>query len=154
MNDTTAMSPQLDSSFLEEWGRRFGDAWNDHDPDAVVSLCTEDVVWNDAALPNGPAHGRQAVRDFAAFTFASFPDFHVEETDTVYISPIEPLALCPYRMTGTSSGSREAGIAPGQASFSLNGIDQWTFRGELLCHYVTYYDYAEMIRQLGRAQQA
>jgi hypothetical protein len=28
MNDATAMSPQLDPSFTEEWGRRFGEAYS------------------------------------------------------------------------------------------------------------------------------
>lgn len=88
------------------------------------------------------------------FTFAAFPDFHVEKTDKLYISPIEPLVLCPYRMSGTMAGSREAGITPGQASFALNGIDQWTFRGDLLRHYVTYYDHAEMVSQLELPSQA
>lgn len=146
-------NPQLDPAFVEEWGTRFAAAWNDHDPDALLPLCTEDVVWSDVALPDGTAHGHQALRDFAAFTFAAFPDFRVEETDRLYISSIEPLVLCPYRMSGTMAGSREAGIAPGQASFALNGIDQWAFRGELICRYVTYYDHADMVRQLGLASQ-
>lgn len=137
---------QLDPTFVEAWGARFRDAWNDHGPEAIVALCTEDIVWNDAALP-GPAHGRQKVLDFAEFTFSTFPDFRVEVTDALYISPIEPLALCPYRMSGTMPGAPTSTTT--EASFRVNGIDQWTFRDELLCHYVTYYDYAEMIRQLG-----
>ena len=48
-------------------------------------------------------------------------------------------------MLGPSAASSTAN----QASFRVNGIDQWTFRDELLCHYVTYYDHAEMVRQLG-----
>ncbi len=152
MNATTTANPQLDPAFVEEWGTRFGDAWNNHDPEAIASMCTEDVVWNDAALPGG-AHGRKAVSDFAAFTFATFPDFRLEGTDELYVSPIEPLALCPYRMSGTLAASKEAGSAPGKAGFALNGIDQWTFRGELLCHYVTYYDHADMVRQLGMVEK-
>jgi steroid delta-isomerase-like uncharacterized protein len=144
---------QLDRAFVEDWGQRFGDAWNDHDPDAILALCTDDVVWNDAALP-GPVQGHQALRDFATATFATFPDFRVEETaDGVFLSPIEPLALCPYRMSGTMLGDW-GGSGPSKASFAVNGIDQWTFRGELLCHYVTYYDHADMVRQLASGPAA
>lgn len=137
----------LDQAFAEEWGRRFGDAWNAHEPETIAAMCTEDVVWNDAALP-GPVQGREAVRDFAAATFKAFPDFQVVETDAVYISPIAPLALCPYRMSGTMLGGWEESGSPGTgAGFSVTGIDQWTLRGDLICHYVTYYDKDEMVRQ-------
>jgi ketosteroid isomerase-like protein len=140
--------PQLDWAFLENWGERFSVAWNTHDPDAVAALCAEDIRWSDPALPGSPTSGRTAVHDFAAFTFAAFPDFRVEERDSVYVSWTEPMALCPYRMTGTASGSRDAGSAPGTATMEVDGIDRWTFRDDLLCRYDTYYDHAEMIRQL------
>jgi hypothetical protein len=57
---------------------------------AVVALCTDDVRWSDPALVGSPTHGKEAVRDFAAFTF----------------------------------------------------------RDGLICRYDTYYDHAEMLRQL------
>jgi steroid delta-isomerase-like uncharacterized protein len=138
----------LDPAFTQEWGTRWGDVWNSHDPDAVVAMCTEDVHWYDPALP-APIAGRAAVRDFAAATFAAFPDFHVEDReDALYLSGVEPLALCPYRMTGTMLGEFDTDAAT-KASFSVPAIDQWTLRGDQICRYVTYYDHAEMGRQLG-----
>jgi ketosteroid isomerase-like protein len=56
------------------------------------------------------------------------------------------MALCPYRMTGTTVGSRDAGVAP--AAMSIDGIDRWTFRDGRLCRYDTYYDHTEMMRQV------
>ncbi len=132
--------PQLDWAFLEDWGGRFAAAWNEHDPEAVVALCAADVRWSDPALPGSPSSGQQAVRDFAAFTFAAFPDFRVEERDSVLVSWTEPMALCPYRMTGT--------VAAGAARMEVDGIDRWTFRDGLLCRYDTYYDHAEMMGQV------
>ncbi|HVY97703.1 MAG TPA: nuclear transport factor 2 family protein [Solirubrobacterales bacterium] len=148
MNEVANWNAQLDPAFVEEWGTRFGDAWNDHDPEAIAELCSEDVVWNDAALP-GPAHGRKGVAEFARFTFAVFPDFHVVETaESLFISPAEPVVLVPYRMTGSRRGTDDARQGDAVARFSLAGIDQWTFRGERLCAYSTYYDKDEMDRQL------
>ena len=135
----TTWGPQLDLAFLEDWGERFSTAWNEHDPEAVIALCTEDVQWSDPALAGSPADGKAAVRDFAAFTFQVFPDFRVEERESIYVSWTEPMALCPYRMTGT---------APGAGSIDVLGIDRWTFRDGLICRYDTYYDHAEMLRQL------
>jgi steroid delta-isomerase-like uncharacterized protein len=140
--------PRLDPSFLEDWGERFAAAWNGHDPDAVIALCADDVLWSDPALPGSPTTGRTAVRDFAAFTFAAFPDFRVEERERIYVSWTEPMALCPYRMTGTAAGSRDAGMPPAGSPMSIDGIDRWTFREGRLCRYDTYYDHAEMVRQI------
>ncbi len=130
------VGPQLTMEFLDDFGEHFAAAWNGHDPDAVIALCTEDVQWSDPALTGSPTSGRRAVHDFAAFTFAALTGFKVEEREGVYVSWTEPMALCPYRMTSTL--------------LDIPGIDRWTFRDGLLCRYDTYYDHAEMMRQLER----
>lgn len=145
MAQPAPIKQQLDPVFVERWGSRLAEAWNAHDPDAVAQLCTEDVVWSDPAMPS-PADGRDAVREFVAFTFSHFPDFRVEERDAIYISPIEPSALCPYRMSDGSAGDRDG--SKRREGFDLNAIDQWTFRGDLMSRCVTYYDHTEMLRQL------
>jgi hypothetical protein len=131
----TTIGPRLTSEFLEDFGERFAAAWNGHDPEAVIALCTDDVQWSDPALAGSPTHGKRAVHDFAAFTFAALPGFKVEDREGVYVSWTEPMALCPYRMTA--------------AMIDIPGIDRWTFRDDLLCRYDTYYDHAEMLRQMG-----
>ncbi len=52
--------------------RRWIEAWNAHDPDAVEKLLTPDFVRHDANLPEvvGPA----AQRDFMLGVFGAFPD--------------------------------------------------------------------------------
>ncbi len=136
MEPSTETSNVLDREFVEGWGEKFAAAWNGRDPAAITALCTEDVVWADPAM-NAPAAGRDAVAAFAAFTFQTFADFTVSERDAIYLSPIEPQALCPYTMR-----------AERPTTFSLDAIDQWTFRGELLCRVVTFYDHAAMMAQL------
>jgi hypothetical protein len=133
------MGEQLTTGFLEGFGENFSAAWNGHDPGAVVALCTDDVQWSDPALQGSPTTGKEAVREFAAFTFAVFPDFKVEEREGVYVSWTEPMALCPYRMTGNAAHG---------GSLDILGIDRWTFRDGLLCRYDTYYDHEEMVRQV------
>ena len=63
MEASAQASPALDAGFVEEWRSRYSAAWNAHDGEAVASLCTEDVVWQDPALP-APTRGRAAVREF------------------------------------------------------------------------------------------
>ena len=143
--------PPLYPEFLEDFGFRFKDAWNRHDGDAVAALCTEDVVWHDAALPR-PARGRREVAEFVGVMAHAFPDFHVEELEgTPYaISPELSRVYVPYRLIATWEGDLEPlGLAPTNRRMECEGVEEWTFRGELICHYRTYYDSLELARQLG-----
>ena len=99
-----------------------------------------------------PAQGRKEVAEFVEATAQAFPDFHVEEQeDSPHVVSTElPRVLVPYRMSGTMLGGWEPmGAAATNRPFAIDGIDQWTFRDGLICHYVTYYDSLEMARQLG-----
>lgn len=58
---------------------RFADAWNRHDLDALMSMMTDDGVFDASAGPdvNGQrSEGRQAVRAAYAAVFETFPDAH------------------------------------------------------------------------------
>ena len=149
MGAATGSRTPLDPAFVEDWSRRFLEAWNALDADGVASLCTEDVVWEDAGLPE-PVRGRDGVRAFIEATRRAFPDFHVEEEGSPCIVGSEPRVLSRYRMTGTMRGPWEPlGFAPTGARISVPGVDEWTFDGELMCHYATYYDSVGMARQMG-----
>ena len=58
---------------------RFGDAWNRHDLDALMSMMTDDCVFEASAGPdvNGQrSEGPHAVRAAFAAVFDAFPDAH------------------------------------------------------------------------------
>jgi steroid delta-isomerase-like uncharacterized protein len=58
---------------------RFADAWNRHDLDALMSMMTDDGVFDASAGTevNGQrSEGRQAVRAAYAAVFETFPDAH------------------------------------------------------------------------------
>ncbi|MGE3845028.1 MAG: nuclear transport factor 2 family protein [Vicinamibacterales bacterium] len=62
---------------------RFADAWNRHDLDALMSMMTDDCVFEASAGPrvNGlRSEGPQAVRAAYADVFESFPDAHWANT--------------------------------------------------------------------------
>ena len=57
----------------------FADAWNRHDLDALMSMMTDDGVFDASAGPeaNGQrSEGKQAVRAAYAAVFETFPDAH------------------------------------------------------------------------------
>jgi steroid delta-isomerase-like uncharacterized protein len=137
--------------FLVDFGQRFKDAWNRLDGEAVAALCTEDVVWNDPAIPH-PARGRREVAEFVNAMGHAFPDLHVEPLDgsPYAISPELSRVYVPYLLTATWREDFEPlGLAPTNRRMETEGVEEWTFRGDLICHYRTYYDSLDLARQLG-----
>jgi steroid delta-isomerase-like uncharacterized protein len=58
---------------------RFADAWNRHDLDALMSMMTDDCVFEASAGAEVAGHrseGKQAVRDAYASVFEAFHDAH------------------------------------------------------------------------------
>ena len=58
---------------------RFADAWNRHDLDALMSMMTDDCVFEASAGPQVDgqrSEGQQAVRAAYAAVFEAFPDAH------------------------------------------------------------------------------
>jgi steroid delta-isomerase-like uncharacterized protein len=140
---------RLDRTFVEQWSRRFVAAWNALDDEALAAMCSEDVVWHDPTMPE-PARGPEDVRAFVTATALAFPDLQLEALDSPFISRAEPVALLRYRLTATMHGPwRYSGLAATGRRLEVLGVDEWTFRGELLSHYRSYFDRAEMGRQLG-----
>ena len=146
---TTEQKTTLDREFAEDFARRYDDAWASRDPDRVAECCTEDVVWNDPAVPEA-LDGRDGVRRFVAATVRMCPDFEVESLGGPCISPTAPRILQPYRMRGTVTGPWEfLDMAPTGRSFEIEGIDSWEMRDGLIARYSTFYDSLEMSRQVG-----
>lgn len=79
--------------------RRWAAAWNDHDPDAAVSLLTEGYVRHD---PNGPeVVGPAGSMMFLQATFDAFPNLRLDEAALVSEGG---LVAVRYVLTGTHRG--------------------------------------------------
>jgi ketosteroid isomerase-like protein len=78
-NVRSAQSMQFTDGELEKLLAAFADAWNRHDVDVVMSMMTDDGVFEASAgnHVNGERHeGQQAVRAAYAAVFAQYPDAH------------------------------------------------------------------------------
>ena len=149
MEAAAQLGTGVDPAFLEDWEARYLAAWNTHDVEGILAMLTEDVVWDDPALPKTFV-GREGVRHFVEATFKSFPDLQIETPEPAYPSRTSPKVLAPYRLTGTMLGDWEPlDIAATGAHVSVDGLDQWEFRDGLLCRYNTTYDSLDMARQMG-----
>jgi steroid delta-isomerase-like uncharacterized protein len=142
---------RVDAEFVRSFIERWAIAWNRHDADALASLCADDVVWDDPALPQ-PEQGRAAVREYLRGVWSMFPDLAFALPEPPLIALDGPRAGQAWVMTGTMLGSDPwAGFAPTGKRVELEGIDLYEFRDGLLAHYRGRYDMAECARQLGLA---
>lgn len=149
MTTTSQASGALEETFAREWIRAFTEAWNAHDPDAIASMCTEDVLHRDPAL-RAPEYGREGFRDFAADLLRAFPDLRVDLQEEPGFVLSEPRIFVPYRLSGTMLGPFDSmGLAATGRSISVDAVDAYSLRGELACAIHTHIDLFEVGRQLG-----
>jgi steroid delta-isomerase-like uncharacterized protein len=126
-------------------------AWNDHDAGAMADLLTEDVVWEDPALP-GPAHGIPAVQAFMREAWVGFPDLRFDESDTPHRTAGGDQVAWRWRMRGTNTGPIDPpGFAPTGRKIEIEGVDLWTMRDGRIAVYRAFYDFNALAVQLGLA---
>ena len=151
MTDTTTAAT-LDRAFLIDFSHSWLDAWNRHDPEGLAALCTEDVEFTDPAI--GTVYGRAAVADWVRMCDRAFPDYRFEEPEPPYPSTDRAKAIVPWRMIGTNTGPVDPpGFAPTGRSATIDGVDHWWFRGDLVARYRADYDLNGALRQLGIVPQ-
>jgi ketosteroid isomerase-like protein len=100
---------------------RFADAWNHHDLDAIMSMMTDDCVFQASAGPRADGErsdGQGAVREAFADVFATFPDAH-------WADPRCFIAGDRGVSEWTFTGTRKDGTR-----VEVTGCDLITFRGD------------------------
>jgi steroid delta-isomerase-like uncharacterized protein len=115
-------------------------AWNSHDPDKVVSFCTEDVVYEDVAY-GAVNHGSAELRKFAAGFFEAVPDLKLEVIST---SVHYGHGSVEWVLSGTDKGRFKTG-----KEFSVRDASIFEMRGGKCSTNKDFYDFATIMRQLG-----
>ena len=146
------MSTTAPTAFdLDAFCARYLAAWNDRDAEAMADLVTEDVVWEDPALP-APARGPAAVQDFMREAWVAFPDLRFDESDHPHRTAGGDQVAWRWRMRGTNTGPIDPpGFAPTGRAIEVDGVDLWTMRDGRIARYRAFYDLNEVAVQLGLA---
>jgi steroid delta-isomerase-like uncharacterized protein len=116
------------------------DAWNAHDPDKVVSLYTDDVVYEDVAF-GLRAHGHAELRKMVADFFTAIPDLKLE---IVSNASTGDRGSVEWVFSGTDVGLYKSG-----KKFSVRGASIYELRGGKFSGNRDYYDSAAIMRQVG-----
>jgi steroid delta-isomerase-like uncharacterized protein len=149
MAQNTASAAALDPQWLDDFLERWEAAWDSHEPDRVLELMTDDIVYDDTAWPRtmrGPAD----VREFLEYTWRGLPDAHFEFIEGPFIAPGEPKAAFYWRGTATHTGLIDPpGLAPTGKKVEFYGADFHEYRDGKVARLKIVFDMAGLMRQLG-----
>jgi len=123
--------------------RRYFDAWNAHDREAVAASFAPGGVYRDPAVPDGldpPATGA-----YAAGLWEAFPDLAFAVDDLVADGPT---LWARWTMTGTDTGGMR-GLPPSGRPIAVDGADLIRAAGQGVASVQGFFDAGAVPRQLG-----
>ena len=139
-----ARDPAWIGGFAERW---LG-AWNSHDPERLLALMTDDIVYDDSAWPV-TMRGHDDVRVFLRFAWRAFPDLRFETVERPYRLGEDKAAFW-WRGRGTMNGPLEPpGFAPTGRSWEVDGVDFHEYREGRIVRLRIIFDVADVSRQVG-----
>ena len=138
----------MDGPELQEFIDRFNAAWNGHDVEAIVSMHTEDSVFENHVTGDVNV-GREQIGKAIAGIFSVFPDLRFEGRRT-YIR--EDLVVQEWTARGTHEGMMTRSgmeVSPTGRKVEYRGMDVIPIRDGLVARKDVYSDSITMLRQLG-----
>ena len=136
-------------AFAQEFSEKYVAAWNSHQPERLLSMMTEDALYEDSGWPQ-PMRGRNAIRQFLNSTWQAVPDLRIDITEGPMVDPRKPMATTFWRATATHTGRwNPPGLDATGRSLSFDGASLVEFRDNKVCRSLVVYDVADAMRQLG-----
>ncbi|MDT5257618.1 MAG: hypothetical protein QOD10_2698 [Mycobacterium sp.] len=136
----------------EPWLREFVatwlKAWNSHEPEQLLALMTDDIVYHDDSRPF-VMHGHDQVRDWLLALWHANPDLTFTVVG-IYIMPGEPKAAIHWQSKGTLVNKLEPfGFRPTGRPVTVDGVDLHTYREGRISAVRAAFDMLEVARQAG-----
>jgi steroid delta-isomerase-like uncharacterized protein len=138
----------VDGQALQEFIDRYNDAWNAHDVETIVSMHTDDSVFENHVTGDVNV-GKEAIGRAIGGIFSVFPDLSFEGRRQ-YLR--EDLVVQEWTARGTHLGKlTRAGIEvePTGRSVEYRGMDVIPIRDGLVARKDVYSDSITLLRQLG-----
>ena len=138
----------MDGPELQQFIDRYNAAWNDHDVETIVSMHTEDSVFENHVTGDVNV-GREQIGRAISGIFSVFPDLTFEAR-RAYIR--EDLVVQEWTASGTHQGTMTRSgieIAPTGRSVEYKGMDVIPIRDGLVARKDVYSDSITLLRQLG-----
>ena len=120
-------------------------AWNEHDADKVMSMCTDGTVWTVPSMP--VYHGKPAARSYLDALLRAFPDMHFDYM--VHTTGEQPKAAAAWHLTATMKAPLDPpGFAATRQPIDIDGVCLYEFENGLISRHDIVYDGLELARQL------
>jgi steroid delta-isomerase-like uncharacterized protein len=133
---------------LQEFIDRYNAAWNSHDVDTIVSMHTEDSVFENHVTGDRNV-GREAIGRAISGIFSVFPDLAFE-TRRAYVR--DDLVVQEWTARGTHQGTMTRSgieVEPTGRRVEYDGMDVIPMRDGLVARKDVYSDSITLLRQLG-----
>jgi len=124
--------------------QRWAAYWSSHDMDRLLSIFTDDCIYEDVTL-GVVNHGKAELVTFAHGFFSAFPDLYVELRSR---SDFGDRATVEWSMSGTHEGEL-MGTPPTHNFFLLRGMSAFELRGDKIQRCADYWDIGTFAKQLG-----
>lgn len=148
---TTTAADTVTSEWVEEFGERYFAAWNSREPERLLELMTEDIVYDDSSWPT-TMRSHADVREFLEFVFRAFPDMRFEH-ERPLIAMDGARAAFPCHGWATNAGPIDPpGVPATGERLEWDGIDVLEFRDGKVARLRIVYDMAPGLLQLGLLQ--
>jgi steroid delta-isomerase-like uncharacterized protein len=144
---------------LEQFLARWEEAWNTHDLDALETMVTEDITWEDPAMFGETVRNRAEFRAFTETLFNAMPDVRFDGLGAPFLATEGDAIAVRWRWTGTFTGDMEfwskrfgakrIAYAPTGRRVDLEGVDLYEFRDGLISRWTIVYDLMGLSQQLG-----
>ena len=138
----------MDGQELQDFIDRYNAAWNEHDVEAIVSMHTEDSVFENHVTGDVNVGRKQIARAIAGI-FSVFPDLRFE-TRRAYIR--DDLVVQEWTARGTHEGTMTRSgieVPPTGRKVDYKGMDVIPIRDGLVARKDVYSDSVTLLRQLG-----
>jgi steroid delta-isomerase-like uncharacterized protein len=134
-------TPPALPALLGEWEA----AMATHDPDQILTLFTDDALWEEVAL-NVAASGPEAIRAHLEGVFAATPDISYDVTGGFAAGD---RMAAEWIISGTLTGDFP-GLPPGTGQpFTVRGVSIFDLRDGRIARYTEYWDAFTFLVQLG-----
>ena len=143
----------MNGAELQEFIDRYNAAWNDHDVEAIVSMHTDDSVFENHTTGDVNI-GKDAIRSAITGIFGVFPDLSFEARSQ-YLR--DDLVVQEWTARGTHMGAMNRSgmtIEPTGRTVEYRGMDIIPIRDGLVARKDVYSDGVTLLRQLGLTEIA
>jgi steroid delta-isomerase-like uncharacterized protein len=138
-----------------QWAQKFVEGWNSHDPERLLALATDDIIWEDPFIPAGNLRGKTALREWVSSLWRAMPDLRFELIGEPFISLDGSQLAAAWKGTARFTGPlNPPGFAPTKGVIEMTGVDIHEFDGELVKRVHTETDVMDLGRQIGAAPTA